>query len=59
MVVVVLRYLQLHQLDEYWNCLCLSFDFLVFVQPLVNCCSVILVLTGSDVGVMLGCLVIK
>ena len=30
------------------NCLRLSFDFLVFVQPLVNCCLVILVLTGSD-----------
>ena len=36
-----------------------SFDFLVFVQPLVNCCVVIQVLTGFDVGVMVAYVVLK
>ena len=36
-----------------------GFHFLVFAQPLVNCCHVILVLIGSDVGVMVGCVVLK
>ena len=31
-----------------------EFDSLGFDQPLVNCCPVILVLTGSDVGVIVG-----
>ena len=44
---------------RYWNCSRLSFDFLVFVQLLVNCCLVILVLTGSDIDVMMGCVVLQ
>ena len=59
MVVVGLQFLQLRQLDDYWNCLRLSFDFLVFVQPLVSCCLVIVVLIGSDIAVMVGCVVLK
>ena len=59
MVVVGLQFVQLHQLDDYGNCLRLKFDFLMFVQPLVKCCFVILVLTDSDVGVMVGCVVLK
>ena len=39
---------QLLQLDDRWNCLSLSFDFSVYVQPLVNWCPLIPVLTGSD-----------
>ena len=31
----------------------------MFVQPLVYCCLVILVLTSSDVGVMVDCVVLK
>ena len=37
----------------------LSFHFLVFVQPFVNCCLEIFVLTGSDVDVMLVCVALK
>ena len=59
MVVFVLEILQLHQLSGKLNCLRLSFDFCVIVQPLVNCCFVILALTSSDVCVMLGCGLLK
>ena len=44
------------ELKEFFR---LSFDFLVFVQPLVNCCPVTLVLTGSNVSVMVRCVVLK
>ena len=59
MVVVGLQSLQLHQLDDQWKCLRPSFDFLVSVRQLVNCCLVILVLIGSDACVMAGCVVLN
>ena len=47
------------QLDDWWKSLSLNFNFIVYIQPWVTYCLVILVLTGSDVDEMVGCVVLK
>ena len=54
MVVAGMQSPQWPQLDGLGNCLILSFGVWVYIQLLVNCCVVIFVLIGFDVGVMMG-----